>query len=162
MQVVFLIGCLVIALLSLSPTVSAQDTGQSAQNDEAAALLEEIRVVGDRSFFAIRFQIRDAEESLYAMFNELNSSDEFDIHCETIRITSTNIPRRICEPYFMVRARQANAIMSLAGIREALNFSDPENPAGAGIAASAWDGAHARRKNFCNDPQKHVFRKLQS
>jgi hypothetical protein len=39
----------------------------------------------------------------------------------------------------MVRARQANAIMSLAGIREALNFSDPENPAGAGIAASAWE-----------------------
>ena len=45
--------------------------------------LEEIEeiIVRGRSFGELRFEIRRAEEAVWARFNELNSTDDFDIHC---------------------------------------------------------------------------------
>ena len=116
------------------------DTDLKSQDVQTTIDLEEITVVGERSFFAIRFQIREAEDGLYAMFNELNSNDDFDIECKVIRSTKSHIPRRRCEPMFLTKARQANSTMSLMFLRDALTTgaevsSDAVFDIGAGVAS---------------------------
>lgn len=83
---------------------------------DPVALFEEITVVGEKTFFTIRHQITRAEDDLYSLFNDLNSSDEFDIICREFRINS-HIPQRLCEPLFLTRKRRANTIMSMAEMR---------------------------------------------
>ena len=45
----------------------------------------------------IRAQIQRAEQAVYDRFNEINSKDEFDIHCYREAQTGTRILRRVCE-----------------------------------------------------------------
>ena len=86
----------VAAWLAMSAAVAQEDlpTEKSPSNKNTREL-EEIIVIGERTFFLIRFQIREAEENLYAMFNELNSSDEFDIKCRQIKLTKSQSPSRM-------------------------------------------------------------------
>ncbi len=63
--------------------------------------IEEIRVIGARTFFSLRMQIVEEENKLYGIFNELNSNDDFDIECEKIAPTGTHISQRVCEPRFV-------------------------------------------------------------
>jgi hypothetical protein len=80
--------------------------------------IEEITVTAEQSILAIRFQLRAAEDDLFARFNELNSRDEFDIECKTVRHTTSYIPRRECEPKFLSRERQSNAIDVMSRMRD--------------------------------------------
>src|SRR5690606_10342422 len=45
-------------------------------------------------------QIEMAEEAFYSRFNDINSDDEFDIHCRKVVELGSRIPRRRCEPNF--------------------------------------------------------------
>ncbi len=112
----------VILLLfsQLALAQSQQSTEQEAESTETIRypqqVLEEIIVVGERTFISIRYQIERAEDNLYQLFNELNSSDNFDLVCRN-RKRLSHIPRRECEPKFLTRARQANAVMAMAAMR---------------------------------------------
>jgi len=53
---------------------------QNATVDTGFDEIEEIIVRG-RDFGDLRFEIRRSEEALFARFNDLNSTDDFDIHC---------------------------------------------------------------------------------
>ena len=60
--------------------------------------LEEVIVAGDRSSLSsARKAIDDAEDRLYARFNELNDVDAFDIVCRVEASTGTLIKKRACE-----------------------------------------------------------------
>ena len=68
-----------------TPLCIAQNIESSAQNAEAVievvdsvALLEEITVVGERTFISMRNQLTRAEDNLYSLF------DEFDIICREL------------------------------------------------------------------------------
>jgi len=87
-------------------------------------VLEEITIVGERTTFALRQQIERAENNLYQLFNELNSSDQFNIKCRN-RKRRSHIPRRECEPKFLTRARQANAVMAMAAMRSGGGWGAP-------------------------------------
>ena len=84
--------------------------------------IEQIIVIGERSFMAVRNQIIREEEVAYRLFNELNNNDDFDITCRMVKANS-HISRRDCEPKFFTRARQGNAIMALADMREGIAAS---------------------------------------
>jgi hypothetical protein len=57
---------------------------------------DEIIVLG-KSWGEIRAQIQRAEEAVYDRFNEINSNDEFDIHCYREAPIGTRILQRLCE-----------------------------------------------------------------
>lgn len=95
----------VALVLALAFGIAAgQEGADEAQRDtaetgtsETASFDEEI-VVRGRSRAMIRMQIQLAEEAVYARFNDINSNDEFDIHCRREILTGSNIPRRVCQP----------------------------------------------------------------
>jgi len=95
---------MVAAALSLSAFVADAALGQSDEeaDDEAGASIEvdEEVVVRGRSRAMLRAQIELAEEAVYARFNEINSNDEFDIHCRRVTPINSHISRRVCEPNF--------------------------------------------------------------
>jgi hypothetical protein len=87
---------------------SQAEPGQ-AEPDPAGhdAAVEEVIVRG-RSRARLRQEIELATDAIYDRFNEINSTDEFDIHCRNVRITGSKIPRRICRANFW-RAAEARA-----------------------------------------------------
>ena len=113
---------LLLVVSSYVSTAFSQDAVETGTNSaqQSTRELEEITVVGQRSLLSMRYQIRREEDNLYKLFNELNSTDEFDIKCRNVTRNSY-IPRRECEPKFFTKARQANAIMGLADMRDSLS-----------------------------------------
>lgn len=53
-------------------------------------------IVHGRAFAELRLQIRLAEEAVFARFNEINSTDDFDIHCREESRAGTRIHVRAC------------------------------------------------------------------
>jgi hypothetical protein len=53
-------------------------------------------IVRGRGYSELRLRIRLAEEAVFARFNEINSTDDFDIHCRTEAVTGTRIHSRSC------------------------------------------------------------------
>jgi|FLOH01.1.fsa_nt_gi hypothetical protein len=113
---------LLLVVSSYVSTAFSQDAVETGTNSaqQSTRELEEITVVGQRSLLSMRYQIRREEDNLYKLFNELNSTDEFDIKCRNVTRNSY-IPRRECEPKFFTKARQANAIMGLVDMRDSLS-----------------------------------------
>lgn len=107
--------------------VDAEQTQPATTQGETASNrpLEQITVTGEQTIMAIRFQLRQAEDNMYARFNELNSTDDFDIKCSSVRGAGSHIAERICEPRFLARERHSNNIQVLTQMRDG-------GPSGAG------------------------------
>ena len=112
------IACL--GLLSLG--ARGQDAGAGTDNERPgqsaqvpAGETEEVIVRG-QSRAKLRFEIERAELAVMERFNELNSKDEYDIHCRREMLTGSNIPRRVCRANFW---REAEAT---AGRETAIAF----------------------------------------
>lgn len=76
--------------------------------------LEEITVRGEKPLVEYRLEMEAARDRVYALFNEINSDDEFDVHCRNESRPGTRIPRRACRPRFEndVSNRAAKAYLS--------------------------------------------------
>jgi hypothetical protein len=72
-----------------------------------AAVDDEVIVRG-QTRADLRLQIKLAEDAVFARFNEINSSDDFDIHCRDEMPLGSRIPRRVCQANFW-RDAQADA-----------------------------------------------------
>lgn len=70
--------------------------------------LEEALVSG-RQLRQLRADIVDAEDRFYALFNELNRNDDYDVHCTRDAPTGTRISHRVCRPVFYARAQEDEA-----------------------------------------------------
>lgn len=85
---------------------SSQEGGQQGAEAPAASFDEEVIVRG-QTLDTLRDLIREAEEAYFNRFNEINSSDDFDITCYyRVEIGSRMLHRR-CLPNFW-RDRDAN------------------------------------------------------
>lgn len=90
----------------------APPDGQSAateQVSEASVSLEQITVIGQRTFFSLRNQIEDAKEALYSSYNDLNIDDELDVNCRPSDWTGTHIKEQVCWPVFFESAVAQNS-----------------------------------------------------
>jgi hypothetical protein len=107
--------------------LSAPAIGQQANpdigDDEVSGSLpgpdtvdEEI-VVRGRTRAQLRTEVQLAEEAVYARFNEINSSDEFDIHCRLEVLTGSRMLRRICEPNFWRTAKSDAGRETVVGLQ---------------------------------------------
>jgi hypothetical protein len=97
-------------LAALSSPLFAQDVPPSVP---PVASDEEVIVQG-RTPQEVRLEIERVENAVYARFNELNSSDDFDILCSEHAPTGSNIPVRSCRPNFVLRAEQRAGGASLS------------------------------------------------
>lgn len=104
-------------LLTLAGISSAPVAGQ-----EAGGALEELTVRGQRPS-QLRAEIERAENRMYELFNALNSTDDFDIHCRMETRAGTKIESRVCLPNFAWhnRAESAQAILANSGAGIAQN-----------------------------------------
>lgn len=102
-----------VALLVLAAPAFAQEAAAAPQPD---ANVEEVVVPGHRpaNLFA---EIERLEGSVYQRFNELNSNDDFDIHCFKQAPTGSNIPLRRCAPNFVIEAESQAAQNTMVGAR---------------------------------------------
>jgi hypothetical protein len=101
-------------------------------------------VVRGRRLTDLRFEVEQAQERAYAIFNDINSDDDFDVYCREERRYHSRATQRTCRPQFenRISAEAARAYMaelswtcqpSLEGFldTQACMFSGP------GVAAKA-------------------------
>ena len=105
-----------------------------SDNSSSQRPIEEITVNADTNILALRYRLHEAEDAMYARFNELNSRDEFDIDCKVIRHTRSYIAQRSCEPKFLTRERQSNVMQVVSQLR------DGGVPSGGGLAGASVNG----------------------
>lgn len=74
--------------------------------------IEEVVVQGSSSVF-LREQLELAEDELYALYNDVNTIEEFDIQCRLHARTGTRVPQRRCLPNFAARLdeRKGQAVL---------------------------------------------------
>jgi len=68
--------------------------------DGAGQPIEEITVTGQRSLLALHLKVSEAEDAMFALYNELNTDDQYDIVCKVeIRVFS-HIRQKSCVPRY--------------------------------------------------------------
>ena len=101
-------------LLVLAPMSFAQNEGHS-QPPSNGRLPEEIVITGERSLLNLRLEMQEAERAAYALFNQLNDEDRFDISCKMEAQTGTRIKRQLCLPEFKREALREHARAYIEG-----------------------------------------------
>jgi hypothetical protein len=153
----------VVALILFSIAVSAPDVAD-AQNaavgrDRGAAQErpEEIVVRGKR-LADFRVEVEKARIRAYDIFNEINSTDDFDVSCNLEQRTGTRMERQVCAARFEGRLSRRAAQDYLFAMKDRCGgqldqdcLFDP-NKAGAGLlAAKAVEGEAPRQRALLNE-----------
>lgn len=101
---------LVFLSLFLSAGIFAEETIKktSADNGMVEYTLPEIKVVGNNSIHSLQMDVIKAEELKYEVFNNLNSTDDFDITCEWRAPLGTRIKQWSCDVGYLKKARADN------------------------------------------------------
>lgn len=89
----------------LAVLCAAGSTAQEAPlSDSAGQRIEEITVTGQRSLFDLRMQVSEAEDAMYALFNDLNTDDKYDIVCKIEIRYFSHIKQKRCLPQYALDA----------------------------------------------------------
>ena len=92
-------------VIAQNQPVDVEDSVQSQPVNQAQSSrpIEQIIITTERSFHTLRLHIDNAEDSLYATFNDLNIDDDFDVDCGETDYTHTHIQDHVCVPAFFNR-----------------------------------------------------------
>lgn len=82
---------------------------QGTEDGARERLPEEVIVTGQRLFRDLERRIREAEDHMYALYNDLNDDDRYDFHCRWDQPTGTRIRVRNCRPQFLIQATTEEA-----------------------------------------------------
>ena len=87
--------------------------------------IEEVIVYGDKTLYHYRLEMYRAQDLVFTAFNEINSDDQFDVHCNYEASPGTRIRRHVCKANFVREAEE----------NEALGFMlrQPHNPSRTAI-----------------------------
>lgn len=95
-----------LIVLSIAVSGSGAALGQSATaardgaGDSGRAAAPEEVVVRGRRLVELRFDVEKAHEQVYAIFNQINSNDAFDVHCRDERKYHSRATQRVCRANF--------------------------------------------------------------
>jgi hypothetical protein len=95
-------------LLTLATAGLCQDTTEQDSPPAQDESIDEVTVYGTQSLHNLRIELHGAEEKVFAMFNELNLDDAYDIHCEDEIPFGSLTKRRLCVPNFLREASTNN------------------------------------------------------
>ncbi|HYP79338.1 MAG TPA: hypothetical protein VEQ17_03560 [Steroidobacteraceae bacterium] len=109
----------VAALLASGGVAAAADAVPEAAAEAAAPLktssraqpnveLDEVQVISKR-LSEMRQDIVKVEDRFFALYNELNTDDDYDVHCESDVPTGTLLAYRTCRTVFYTKAQAAEA-----------------------------------------------------
>jgi secretin/TonB-like protein len=94
----------------------ASDADQHGQDGSGDEPMPQVEINARReSLRHLRSEIVKLEEGFYAKYNELNTDDEYDIHCGRSVPTGSVLRQRECQPVFVNRATEAEAQAFLGG-----------------------------------------------
>jgi hypothetical protein len=91
-------------MLSVVPVGMCQTTSTAESQPASSETLEEITVYGDKSLTRLRHELYRAEEDFFAVFNDLNSTDEFDVDCDYVTFLGDRRRHHLCMPKFAEKA----------------------------------------------------------
>jgi hypothetical protein len=94
-----LVGSLFVAPAHAQNESPATENAQPAQEPD-----EEIVIRGRRTLFTLRKEMEAARERVWAVFNDINSDDDFDISCNDRDRTGTRMTKQVCRPEYANRA----------------------------------------------------------
>lgn len=97
-----------IAALAIAPRAQAGASAAASSPDEQLEQLDESLVEG-RRIRQLRDAIVDVEDRFYALYNELNPDDDFDVHCAQRARLGTRVPRRTCIVAYVEKAQAAES-----------------------------------------------------
>jgi hypothetical protein len=104
-----------IAVLSVLPAFSIQPSRAAvASVVNTTSDLPEVLVESKR-LSQMRRDISRTEDRFYALFNKLNTDDEFDVHCSMSTETGTHLQKRVCLVQFYETAREEWVQLGLGG-----------------------------------------------
>lgn len=87
-------------------------------------LPEEVEVIGRRPLYELREEAYKAQDAVYALYNELNTDDLYDVHCRWEEPLGTNIRHRVCRPVFLDQATRARGQDFYANVTgQGMNFA---------------------------------------
>ncbi len=97
--VAFLAGTLLLCTaVQAEPGQTSPDADvNQADSDE----IEEITVYGARPLINLRWQMHTTEKNFYAVFNTLNSNDDFDVECGYETRTGSRLTEYSCSARFV-------------------------------------------------------------
>jgi hypothetical protein len=96
--ILVLVACAAKAQEALPPEQPpADEPPTSAVQD---AVIEELTVTADRPLGVLRDELRDAENTFYAAFNELVDDPKFKVECDWVAPLGSLIHRRVCQPAY--------------------------------------------------------------
>lgn len=110
-SLIFLGSCLfhvsAHAALFEGPALDAIDNEESTDNIASPPPPEitEIIINAERPARLVLEEAYEAQEKAFALFNDLNSNDEYDITCGNHTPTGTRIAQRRCEPLYYKNAQ---------------------------------------------------------
>lgn len=111
-----------VSLLLIACHSVAQDSEEEAESaTQVAQPIEEITVIGQRSFLTLYNQLETTKIELYALYNDLNAEDDYDVECKKTNWTHTRIQRLECWPKFITEAMAQNAQDTFRGIASSYN-----------------------------------------
>jgi len=84
------------SVLLCGAAVAAPSSGDESGSKAPPVVGDEIIVLG-KNWGEIRAQIQRAEQAVYDRFNDINSNDEFDIHCYRETLPESRMVHRACE-----------------------------------------------------------------
>jgi hypothetical protein len=154
---------LVLAALSMRAT-HAQGAGATPSDAQRSEAPEEI-VVRGRRLEEFRLEVEKLRVRAYDIFNEINSSDDFDVHCAAEQRTGTRRRRQVCAAQFEIRISSRAGKDYVAAIRDRCQgqltqdcIFDP-NTAGFGLAAAkAVEGEAPRHRELLNQEIQRLAR----
>jgi hypothetical protein len=85
-------------LVTVTALLTLHAAAQTAEPDtsDIDAAIDEVTVIGARTLAKIRAEVIMAEDEVYALFNDLNDDDGYDIICKKETRIGSQIPYRVC------------------------------------------------------------------
>lgn len=106
---------------SQEPAATEQEALAEVTIDQDFRAMEELTVIAPQSLQSMRDGLVRAEDDVLAVFNDLNDDNDFDIHCQKERPTSSYIAVRTCRARFVDRLTAQASSDWLGG----LGYVDP-------------------------------------
>ena len=113
MKLTHKILALLVAALALPMAAVGQEEEDSIKVASAEGAIENIVVTGQKSSAELRRELWEVEDDFYALYNKLNDSALYDVHCAREAPTGSRIKQQVCRPEFLVRALNRGDITSM-------------------------------------------------
>ena len=97
-----IVGAFVL-MLAYAPVVFCQTEDVQKSEIATSEVREEITVYGRNSLVNLRRALDTAEDNFFAVFNSLNSDDEYDVDCGRVFSLEAHRRLRICKAKFLMR-----------------------------------------------------------